>query len=79
MAARYHAIGKQKKSKKSWTFFLFGTARGQIVLLLAVAICIVVGGATALMSTKPLYATTDPDEDGIFNPGSFTQCIWFGG
>ena len=61
-----------------WTFFLFGTARGQLVFLMAVAVLIVVGGAMALMSTRPLYATTDPDQDGIFNPHSFTQCIWFG-
>ena len=81
----YAALAAANKSKpkkpKGLLYFLFGTSCGQLMMLGVWGAIIVIGGALALATTRPKYATSHPpglhDEDHLYNYQSFTQCIWF--
>ena len=51
---------KRQKKPKGLLFYLFGTSIGQMFLLVIGGSLIVLGGAVALGTTRPDYATSDP-------------------
>jgi hypothetical protein len=70
-AARYNAVAsadvlgvspqkRRQKKPKGLLFCLFGTSIGQMFLLVIGGSLIVLGGAVALGTTRPDYATSDP-------------------